>query len=130
MSDMYEERNGPYFVDEGSVYFRFQGKLLKVCALNDEMALLYEHNADRDFILLKHGIRERTSAYKHALAAAKEAAFGSEGGLGELVLVTFYATAESVEELNACIHTSGYVRGVEQRLAPYLKEDDVAYQIT
>lgn len=109
-----EELNvGPYLLIREKVYFSTSARMLEICNENDSMALIYDVN---DGTLLKHGEKSHVSNDHDCMVKVF-----ATGGHSELAksfeLVEFPITPETIEELNACIGTTGRVSGFKERLA-------------
>lgn len=117
------QAHGPYVLQHGDVWHVDAdatpgGAALglnrrHVCRGSDRLAACYD---SADGVLHKHGAEAGVEAW--AAAARKRFADAGFQELADvLVVVVFPPTAETVEELNACVACTGRVVGLPDRLA-------------
>lgn len=108
---------GPYSIEFGDICFKDSGgRILSSIDRTELLAVAYD---EIDGVLHKHGRADRVESW--ATDARKKFADGGFDELAKsLVVVSFPGTAETINELNACIATSGRVKN----LIASLKEID------
>ncbi len=107
--------DGPYYVRSAAVRYRFHdGSDIQVCQLGEEMAVIVDQ---ADGLLLKHGASEYVRAYLEQLEAAFRSVGAVHGLALDLQLICLSATPDVLEELNACIQTTGRIRSFTERLS-------------
>ncbi|WP_315920948.1 hypothetical protein [Mesorhizobium sp. SP-1A] len=114
------EEAGPYVLAQGKVLFSTQLNTVEICDETDTLAVLYDVN---DGILHKHGEKSKVSMDHERMVKAF-----TSGGYSEfaktLELVEFSITPETIEELNACIGTTGRVLRFKERLMDLAEESE------
>jgi len=106
-----------YHFEHGDVWFRNGGRHFHVCGSSDFLAVVFD--AD-DGTLHKHGNENLVTQWADKTRETFQS--GIKNGIipaelmPNLVVLAFPARQETLDELNACITTSGRVLKLEERL--------------
>jgi hypothetical protein len=103
-----------YQIENGTVYYYHDASHpVVICQENELFAVVWDSAGD---ILQTHG---KADQVEDRLAHMRQAFImgGFEGLAASLMIATFPATPETLEEMNACIEISNRVGKLEERLA-------------
>jgi len=114
------EEAGPYVLAQGKVMFSTRLNTVEICDETDTLAVLFDVN---DGILHKHGEKSKVAMDHERMVKAFTSSGYSEFAKG-LELIEFSITPETIEELNACIGTTGRVLLFKERLMELAEEAD------
>jgi len=98
---------GPYSIEFGDICFKDSGgHIVSSIAGSELLAIAFD---EADGVLHKHGRADRVAKWAEG-ARKRFSDNGFEELAKSLVVVSFPGTADTINELNACIATSGRVK--------------------
>lgn len=123
---------GPYVIEFGDLWFvrtvsgpggkpHEIGKV-HICGPHDRIAVAFD---TEDGILHKHGTEESVAAWLEKTRDKFKGA-GFDSMAENLTMVAFNPVPEAIAELNACIGTTGRIRGIAERLTA-IQEENPSY---